>query len=125
MLKNDLPSLIEISRRYGSDSRMVLLGGGNTSVKDETVMYVKASGHALDGIDESGFVAMSIPRLMSIWDKEYPENPEEREKEVLADMMSSRLQGESGRPSVEALLHAIIPFKYVIHMHPAMVNGLT
>ncbi len=124
-MKLDIAELIEASRRYGTDARFVLLGGGNTSLKDEEVMYVKASGYALGTIDKEGFVAMDIARLNKIWEREYPSDPEKREEEVLADMMAARCEGEKGRPSVEALLHSIIPFKYVFHMHPAIVNGLT
>ncbi|NBK26706.1 MAG: class II aldolase, partial [Spirochaetia bacterium] len=45
-----LAALIEHSRKYGSDASFVLLGGGNTSCKEQGVMYVKASGHALGTI---------------------------------------------------------------------------
>lgn len=125
MSKHDITELIAVSRRYGSDSRFVLLGGGNTSQKIDDVMYVKASGHALSTIGSDGFVAMSLPALDAIWGKTYPSDPAEREKLVLQDMMASRCEGESARPSVEALLHSLIPFTFVVHMHPAMVNGLT
>ncbi len=125
MADHDISTLIEVSRRYGADARMVLLGGGNTSWKTDSVMYVKASGHALGTIGRDGFVAMSMDRLQAIWDKQYPTVPEQREKQILEDMMESRCAGESGRPSVEALLHALIPFDYVVHLHPAIVNGLT
>ena len=125
MKTHDISELITVSRRYGGDSRFVLLGGGNTSQKIGDVMYVKASGCSLGTIAEDGFVAMSLPRLQEIWEKDYPVNVEEREKLVLQDMMASRVEGETARPSVEALLHSLIPFTYVVHLHPAMVNGLT
>jgi rhamnose utilization protein RhaD (predicted bifunctional aldolase and dehydrogenase) len=51
---------------------------------------------------------------------------DEREAAVLADMMAAKCPGEeSKRPSVETLLHDILPFEYVVHTHPALVNGLT
>lgn len=118
-------SLIAHSKRYGSDPSYVLLGGGNTSYKEGNILYVKASGHALGTIDESGFVKMDLRKLEKIWEKQYSSDDEEREDEVLRDMMACRLEGETARPSVEALLHALLPFPYVIHLHPAMVNGLT
>lgn len=40
-------------------------------------------------------------------------------------MMNARCEGETSRPSVEALLHSIIPYTYVVHLHPALVNGMT
>lgn len=121
----NLNPLIEISRRYGADSSYVLLGGGNTSVKEDGILYVKASGHALGGIDEGGFVRMDLSKLDRIWHKTYSDDDEAREDEVLADMMACRLPGETSRPSVEALLHALLPFPYVVHLHPALVNGIT
>ncbi|MBA7674760.1 hypothetical protein ES703_82983 [subsurface metagenome] len=39
--------------------------------------------------------------------------------------MNSRASGETKRPSVESLLHAVLPQKYIVHTHPTMVNGLT
>lgn len=123
--RRDLTDLIQISRLYGADPRYVLAGGGNTSVKEGGDLYVKASGHALGTINDNGFVRMSLERLNSIWSQTYPEDKKLREQEVLADLMAARCEGESARPSVEALLHAMIPFTFVVHLHPAMVNGMT
>ncbi|WP_320129497.1 class II aldolase/adducin family protein [uncultured Sphaerochaeta sp.] len=120
-----LEKLIETSRRYGSDTGMVLLGGGNTSFKDGNIMYVKASGHKLGSIGPQGFVRMDLEKLAQIWAKVYSPDDEQREDQVLKDLMACRLPGEDARPSVEALLHAIIPFAYVVHLHPALVNGIT
>lgn len=120
-----LATLIEHSRRYGSDASFVLLGGGNTSYKEGGILYVKASGHALGTIGEEGFVRMDLAKMEGIWNKQYSQDDDTREDEVLRDMMACRLEGESARPSVEALLHALLPFTYVVHLHPAIVNGLT
>ncbi len=117
--------LIAESQRYGSDDRFVLLGGGNTSKKEDGVLYVKASGSALATIESSGFVKMDLARMEGIWEKTYSSDDDEREEEVLKDMMACRLEGELSRPSVEALLHALLPFTYVVHLHPALVNGIT
>lgn len=113
------------SRRYGSDDRFVLLGGGNTSYKKDGVLYVKASGSALATISPKGFVKMDLASMETIWGKTYSSDDDEREEEVLKDMMAFRLEGETARPSVEALLHALLPFTYVVHLHPALVNGIT
>ena len=118
----NLDHLIDISKRYGSDSAYVLLGGGNTSMKADGVLYVKASGHALGSIDAGGFVRMDLAKLDQIWHKQYSSDDQKREDEVLADMMACRLEGEVSRPSVEALLHALLPFTYVVHLHPALVD---
>ncbi|NBK21074.1 MAG: class II aldolase [Spirochaetia bacterium] len=120
-----IEKLLSESQRYGSSDRYVLLGGGNTSYKKDGVLYVKASGRELATITEKGFVKMDLASMENIWEKTYSDDDDEREEEVLADMMACRLEGESVRPSVEALLHALLPFPYVVHLHPALVNGIT
>ena len=124
-MKTDLKELIEVSRKYGSDPDWILVGGGNTSMKQDGVLYVKASGFELASIDEKGFVAMSMDKLEAVWGKNYPADEKERESEVLADMMNARLEGQTSRPSVEALLHSLIKGRLVVHTHPSLVNGLT
>ncbi|NCB02972.1 MAG: class II aldolase [Spirochaetia bacterium] len=117
--------LLRLSNEYGSDERYVVKGGGNTSVKDGAIMYVKASGEPLSTIKKSGFVKMKLSTLETLFGKTYSPNQEVREKEVLQDLMDARFEGETMRPSVEALLHSFIPFRFVVHLHPAIVNGLT
>ena len=118
--------LVEMSNRYGSNSEYVLAGGGNTSYKENGIMYVKCSGTALATITADGFVAMDMAKLTAMLDKKYPEADDEREAAALADMMAARLPSEySKRPSVEAILHELFPQKYVLHVHPTLVNGLT
>ena len=120
-----LDTIIELSREYGSNPDYVLAGGGNTSVKGNGMLYVKASGFRLGNIAEEGFVGMDLESLEEITKKKYSDDEKTAEAEVLADMMASRLPGMTARPSVEALLHALFPQQYVVHLHPAVVNGLT
>ena len=115
-----------ISHKYGADPRFVLAGGGNTSYKDEDFLYIKGSGTSLATITKDGFVKMSREGLASIWEKTYSQEADKREAEVLSDMMAARCAGEeSKRPSVETLLHNLFEQSYVLHIHPAMINGLT
>ena len=117
--------MIELSRLYGSNPEYVLAGGGNTSWKDDDALFVKGSGFSLADASAESFVKMDRKALAVIWEKKYPQSSDEREREVLADMMAARKAGEEKkRPSVEALLHDIIPFSFVVHLHPALVNGL-
>lgn len=120
-----IKELIKISRFYGKDPSFLLAGGGNTSFKDESYIYVKASGFKLASIEEDGFVKLDRNALNQIWKKKYPVDVDLREKQALQDLMNSRASGETKRPSVESLLHAILPQKYVVHTHPTIVNGLT
>jgi len=121
----NIDELIEISRLYGSDPDWVLAGGGNTSLKVGEEMWVKASGYSLGTITEEGFVKMDLPALFAITEKEYSSNADEREAAVLEDMMAARSIGEESRPSVEALLHSLIPGRLVCHTHPTLINALT
>jgi rhamnose utilization protein RhaD (predicted bifunctional aldolase and dehydrogenase) len=121
-----LEALTEISRYYGKNPDFVLAGGGNTSWKDEDTLYVKGSGVSLAEAVPESFVKMDRRALAMIWEKQYPESSDERESAVLADLMAARKPGEEKkRPSVETLLHDILPFAFVVHLHPALVNGLT
>lgn len=122
----DLSGIIRLSNYYGKDPELVLAGGGNTSVKDDQVLYIKCSGTALATIDERGFVPVSRADLDATLTKPYPMDDRGREAAFLADVMASRtIPGETRRPSVEALLHNLFPQKYVVHLHPALINGLT
>lgn len=121
-----LNTLCNFSHKYGSCPEYVLAGGGNTSCKDNDYLYIKGSGTALATIEPSGFVKMERAKLEAMQTKSYPANEEEREAAVLADLMSARAFGEEAkRPSVETLLHNLFPQKFVLHVHPAKVNGLT
>ena len=121
-----LETLVELSNRYGTDRGYVAAGGGNTSWKNEVSMYVKGSGTELATIKAEGFVKMDLSRLDQIWKNRYSEDTDEREEQVLSDMMAARCPSEmEKRPSVESLLHALIPYTFVVHTHPTLVNGVT
>jgi len=123
-----LNNLVEMSNRYGADEEFVILGGGNTSYKDANVMYVKGSGTPLATIAADEFVAMDLQLLLDTLTHEYPAEMSAHEVEVKSfeAIMAAMLPGqESKRPSVESILHAFFPYKYVLHVHPALVNGLT
>lgn len=125
-MKTILEQLVEFSNKYGSNPELVLAGGGNTSAKENGIMYVKGSGTRLATITGEQFVKMELDKLNSIFKKEYPDNDAEREALVLADLMSAKAPGEEAkRPSVETMLHGIFEQTFVLHLHPALVNGLT
>lgn len=122
---SDLEILVNLSNKYGADPGFVLAGGGNTSVKNGNELYIKGSGTSLKTIRAEQFVRMDRARLAEIWKKDYPTDADEREAEVLNDLMESRCAGEeTKRPSVETLFHDLFSQKYVLHVHPAKVNGV-
>ncbi len=121
-----IDELVSLSNLYGSNEELVLAGGGNTSAKDGDVMYIKGSGTQLATITADGFVKMNRQALADIFTKEYPTDDDAREAQALADLSAARMPGEeTKRPSVETLLHSLFPHTFVLHVHPALVNGLT
>ena len=125
-MKQALKELIEISQFYGNDKDFTIASGGNTSVKNDEVMYVKASGFELGKIGEEGYVALDRKMLEGLKTKTYSNNSEEREAQVKSDLLKSRLHPEQNRrPSVEASVHHAIRYSFVIHMHPTIVNAVT
>ena len=85
----DLSILVKMSNTYGSNPAYVLAGGGNTSVKDDTTLYVKGSGTQLATIKAEEFVEMSRTRLNEIMKTDYPEDDVKRESLYLADVMAA------------------------------------
>ncbi|WP_294435184.1 SDR family NAD(P)-dependent oxidoreductase [uncultured Victivallis sp.] len=122
---SNLTIIRELSNRYGSNPEFVLAGGGNTSCKDEKYLYVKPSGVALAKVAEEDFVKLEREAVRRCF--EMPEELSGAEREALAGrLLNFAVVSTTGRrPSVEAPLHELMPFTFVVHLHPAMVNGLT
>ena len=124
-MRSELQDLAAVSRRLGSDLRYVFLGGGNTSFKDAGTLYIKPSGVALSAIQPEQFIAMDRQALQQLMQAPMPADWREREAKV-KQLMTAAVRPEStGRPSVEAPLHELLPFPFVVHLHPTLVNGMT
>ncbi len=124
-MEKEIKIITELSNKYGANAAFVLAGGGNTSVKNDEFLWVKPSGTALATIKENQFLKMDRVKLQVLFEQDYPEDSSERENMVKNIMLSAIAPGHSGRPSVEAPLHNIFETKYVVHTHPAAVNGMT
>ncbi len=113
---NDLEHRVYTSRLLGSDPSLVLHGGGNTSVKSivdgEEILYVKGSGWDLATIEAEGFASVKLEVL-----KKMATLPQLSDSEMVSQQKEAMLDKSAPNPSVEAILHAIIPFKYVDHTH--------
>ena len=119
-----LRTITILSHEFGT-ADYVLAGGGNTSCKNETTLWVKPSGTTLMGLSMEAFVAMDRAKLDQLYSVEPPASPAERE-ELVKNMMADAVLPETpGRASVEAPLHNALSARYVVHTHPAAVNGLT
>lgn len=117
------------SRLLGSDPSLVLHGGGNTSVKmtiqnlfgdDVDVLYVKGSGWDLGTIKEPGFAPVRLETLLRMAELE-----ELSDTEMVNNQRVAMLDSNAPNPSVEAILHAIIPFTFVDHTHADAVVTMT
>ena len=119
----DLETIVELSHEFGSED-YVKGGGGNTSVKNETTLWVKPSGTTLGGLTTETFVAMNREKINELYAVETPAESAARE-ELVKNRMAAAVENDAGRPSVEAPLHNVFEAKFVVHTHPALVNGLT
>jgi NAD(P)-dependent dehydrogenase (short-subunit alcohol dehydrogenase family)/rhamnose utilization protein RhaD (predicted bifunctional aldolase and dehydrogenase) len=124
-MNQQIKDLIEISRFYGANKNFVIAGGGNTSFKDENTIWIKASGYPLAELTEAGLVALSREKLHEIAAKVYSEDPVEREEQVKNDLSGCIIDpAQKNRPSVETSLHEMIRYKFIVHLHPSLVNGV-
>jgi len=117
------------SRLLGQEPDLVLHGGGNTSVKTseknifnetEELLYVKGSGWDLATIESAGFAPVRLDIL-----KKMAGLPQLSDAEMVRLQRSAMPDPNAPTPSVEAILHAIIPFQYVDHTHADAVVTLT
>jgi NAD(P)-dependent dehydrogenase (short-subunit alcohol dehydrogenase family)/rhamnose utilization protein RhaD (predicted bifunctional aldolase and dehydrogenase) len=121
----EISELVEISRYYGNNKKFVIAGGGNTSFKNESSIWIKASGQSLAELDEEGLVVLSRERLHAVSQKNYSEDPVIREDQVKDDLFLSIIDpGRNKRPSVETSLHELIRYRFVVHLHPTLINGI-
>jgi rhamnose utilization protein RhaD (predicted bifunctional aldolase and dehydrogenase)/NAD(P)-dependent dehydrogenase (short-subunit alcohol dehydrogenase family) len=109
------------SRLLGQEPKLVLHGGGNTSVKtyqtnvfgeEEAVLYVKGSGWDLATIEAAGFAPVRLSVLQKL-----AALPALRDTDMVKMQKSAMTDPAAPNPSIEAILHAIIPFQFVDHTH--------
>ncbi len=125
----ELDLRVYTSRLLGQNPNLVLHGGGNTSVKStatnlfgetEEVLYVKGSGWDLATIEAAGFAPVKLDVL-----KRMATLAELSDSAMVQAQRAAMLNPNAPNPSVEAILHAIIPFKFVDHTHADAVVTLT
>lgn len=121
-----LTDLVGMSRQLALPQReWVILGEGNTSaLSADDRFLVKASGVALNGIDETGFVDVRLDRALALLDLEDPGDDEVRDA-----LAGARVDpGAARMPSVETVIHALClslgGATFVGHTHPVAVNGI-
>jgi len=126
---NPLGLRVYTSRLLGQESSLVLHGGGNTSVKikepnffgePEELLYVKGSGWDLGTIEAAGFAPVRLDVL-----KRLATLDQLTDTQMVRLQRSAMTDPNAPTPSVEALLHAIIPFQFVDHTHADAVVAIT
>lgn len=127
--QGDLGLRVYTSRLLGQDPSLVLHGGGNTSVKiraknlvgeEEDILYVKGSGWDLATIKEPGFSPVRMPHLLKL-----AKLPSLSDPEMVNELKTQMTCATAPSPSVETILHAILPYKYVDHTHADAVVTIT
>lgn len=112
----DLKMRVYTSNLLGKNDCLVLHGGGNTSVKsvvwDQDILFVKGSGWDLVSIKEEGFAPVCLETL-----KDMAKLESLSDADMVKQQRDAMIDKSAPNPSVEAILHAIIPFKYVDHTH--------
>lgn len=117
------------SRLLGSEPSFVLHGGGNTSVKTTVAditgksidaLMVKGSGWDLGSIKPQGFAPLHRARLDELLSLQTMSD-----EEMARELAASKIDPGAPQPSVEALLHAFLPFDAVQHSHADSIVTIT
>lgn len=127
--RGDLAQRVYTSRLLGRDKSLVLHGGGNTSVKirernlvgdEEEILYVKGSGWDLEFIEEAGFSPVRMAHLLKLAKLKALSDPQ-----MVNELVTHMTRAAAPAPSVETILHALLPHKYVDHTHSDAVLAVT
>jgi rhamnose utilization protein RhaD (predicted bifunctional aldolase and dehydrogenase)/NAD(P)-dependent dehydrogenase (short-subunit alcohol dehydrogenase family) len=126
---SELELRVYSSRLLGRDDTLVLHGGGNTSVKvrernavgdEEEILYVKGSGWDLETIEAAGFAPVRLAPLLKLARLETLSDPQ-----MVNELATQVTRAGAPAPSVETILHAILPHKFVDHTHADAVLAIT
>ncbi|MBI3570518.1 MAG: bifunctional aldolase/short-chain dehydrogenase [Gammaproteobacteria bacterium] len=127
--RSDLERRVYTSRLLGRNPALVLHGGGNTSVKikeknllgeEEMLLYVKGSGWDLETIEAAGFSPVRLDHLLKLAKLKALSDPQ-----MVNELRTHMTRASAPTPSVEAILHATLPYKYVDHTHADAVITIT
>ena len=125
----DLAHRVYTTRLLGSDPRLVLHGGGNTSVKtvlrdqlgeEVEVICVKGSGWDMGNIEPAGLPAVRLAELRRLRSL-----TQLSDEDMVNFQRINLLDSSAPNPSVETLLHAFLPHKFIDHTHSTAVLALT
>jgi rhamnose utilization protein RhaD (predicted bifunctional aldolase and dehydrogenase)/NAD(P)-dependent dehydrogenase (short-subunit alcohol dehydrogenase family) len=127
--RSDLEQRVYTSRLLGKNSALVMHGGGNTSVKasvptlfgeQQDILYIKGSGWDLETIEAKGFSPAKLRDLLRLGTLEALSD-----LQMANELRCALIDASAPSPSVEAILHALIPHKFVDHTHADAIVTLT
>jgi rhamnose utilization protein RhaD (predicted bifunctional aldolase and dehydrogenase)/NAD(P)-dependent dehydrogenase (short-subunit alcohol dehydrogenase family) len=125
----DLAIGLYLASLIGAEEKLVLHGGGNSSVKTIhtnllgerlNAIYVKASGYNMAFIEPNGYTGLDLDYL-----KKLRALLELSDEEMVNEFRTHALNARAATPSIETLVHVFIPSKFVDHTHPDAILGLT
>ena len=128
-VNEDLALRTYTTRLLGSDPKLVLHGGGNTSVKTQVrdllgeeaeVICVKGSGWDMGNIEPQGLPAVRLAPLRKL-----RQLAKLSDEDMVNFQRVNLLDASAPNPSVETLLHAFLPHKFIDHTHSTAVLALT
>ncbi len=108
----ELTKLKQLSARIGADPALVQAAGGNTSIKQDGILWVKASGTWLMHAEAQDImVPVELVPLLEAFDRDHPD------VENCLSFVVEAKNPSALRPSIETTLHALIPHRVVVHVH--------
>jgi len=114
---NELNQLNVFSYEMGRNRKLIQGPGGNTSIKLGKKLFVKASGKKLENaLNENIFIPLDLEYVLNIF---------ENHNKFTNDMELNTLIQTNLKPSIETFLHALMPFKVVLHSHPLDIIAST
>ncbi|MBV9174472.1 MAG: bifunctional aldolase/short-chain dehydrogenase [Chloroflexi bacterium] len=117
------------SRLLGADHSLVLHGGGNTSVKlprrtlfgdEEDILYIKGSGWDLETIEPQGFAPVRLADTLRLATLDHLSDVD-----MVRELRAATIDPAAPTPSVETILHALLPFRFVDHTHADALLAIT
>ncbi|RVG98169.1 class II aldolase [Sinorhizobium meliloti] len=109
---SEFEALLDLSARVGADPDLVQGAGGNTSIKEGGILWIKASGLWLAHARRRDvMVPVALDPLLDALERDDPAT-EKAQDFVVRDLNPSGL-----RPSIETTVHALMPQKVVVHVH--------
>ena len=127
--KDSLDQLVYRSRLIGRETKLCVWGGGNTSTKRTErdhlgrpvrVLWIKGSGSDLKASERKHFSPLRLDDLLSLLKR-----TKMSDEEMVELLTRSLIDPKAPRPSIEALLHAFLPFQDIDHSHADAILSIT